>query len=36
MHHYKAGEYISQKQVAKIEKTLHELGREISGIKLTV
>jgi predicted RNase H-like HicB family nuclease len=36
MHHYKGGEYISQKQVAKIENTLHELGREISDIKLTV
>jgi predicted RNase H-like HicB family nuclease len=36
MHHYKGGEYISQKQVVKIENALHELGREISGIKLTV
>jgi len=36
MHQYKAGTYISQKQVAKIEHTLHELGREILGVKLTV
>ena len=36
MRRYRGGEYISQKQVAKIEKTLNELGREISGIKLTV
>ena len=36
MRRYRGGEYISQKQVAKIEKTLNELGKEISGIKLTV
>jgi len=36
MHHYKGGEYISQKQIEKIENTLHELGKEISEIKLTV
>jgi len=36
MRHYKGGEYISLKQIAKIENTLHELGNEISKIKLTV
>jgi predicted RNase H-like HicB family nuclease len=36
MRHYKGGEYISQKQVAKIENALHELGKEILSIKLTV
>ena len=36
MRRYRSGEYISQKQVSKIEKTLNELGREISEIKLTV
>ena len=36
MHHYKGGEYISERQVAKIEKALHDLGREIVEIKLTV
>jgi predicted RNase H-like HicB family nuclease len=36
MRRYRGGEYISQKQVAKIEKTLNELGKEISVIKLTV
>jgi len=36
MRHYKGGEYISQTQASKIENALHELGREISGIKLTV
>jgi len=36
MRRYRSGEYISQKQVEKIEKTLNELGREISEIKLTV
>ena len=36
MRRYRGGEYISQKQVAKIEKTLNELGKEIAGIKLTV
>ena len=36
MRRYRGGEYISQKQVAKIEKTLNELGKEISEIRLTV
>ena len=36
MRRYRSGEYISQRQVSKIEKTLNELGREISEIKLTV
>jgi len=36
MRRYKSGEYISQKQVSKIEKSLNELGKEISEIKLTV
>jgi predicted RNase H-like HicB family nuclease len=36
MRRYRTGEYISQKQVSKIEKTLNELGREISEIKLTI
>jgi len=34
MRRYRGGEYISQKQVEKIEKTLNELGKEISEIKL--
>jgi len=36
MRRYKTGEYISEKQVLKIEKCLNELGREMSEIKLTV
>ena len=36
MRRYRSGEYISQRQVSKIEKTLNELGKEISEIKLTV
>jgi predicted RNase H-like HicB family nuclease len=36
MRHYKCGEYISQKQVTKIENALHELGKEFLGIQLTV
>jgi predicted RNase H-like HicB family nuclease len=36
MRRYRSGEYISQKQVSKIENALHELGNEISQIKLTV
>ena len=34
MQRYKGGEHISKIQAKKIEKTLHELGREISKIKL--
>jgi predicted RNase H-like HicB family nuclease len=36
MRRYRSGEYISLKQVTKIENALQELGKEISGIKLTV
>jgi len=36
MRHYKGGEYISKKQVEKIENALHELGREMLEVKLTV
>jgi predicted RNase H-like HicB family nuclease len=34
MRRYKNREYISQKQIKKIEESLHELGREILKIKL--
>jgi len=36
MRRYKTGEYISEKQVLKIEKCLNELGREMAEVKLTV
>jgi hypothetical protein len=36
MRRYRSGEYISLRQVTKIENALQELGKEISGIKLTV
>jgi predicted RNase H-like HicB family nuclease len=35
MRRYRSGEYISQNQMQKIEKTLHDLGKVISEIKLT-
>jgi predicted RNase H-like HicB family nuclease len=35
MRRYRSGEYISHNQMLKIEKTLHNLGKVISEIKLT-
>jgi predicted RNase H-like HicB family nuclease len=34
MRRYRCGEYISKKQLQKIEKTLHDLGKVISEIRL--
>ena len=34
MHQYKAGQYISEKQLKKIEVALHHAGKELSAIKL--
>jgi predicted RNase H-like HicB family nuclease len=34
MHQYKAGQYISEKQIGKIEKVLHDIGSELSRIEL--
>ena len=34
MHQYKAGQYISEKQIGKIEKVLREIGTELSRIEL--
>jgi len=35
MRRYRSGEYISQNQIQKIEKTLHDLGKVISEIRLS-
>ncbi len=34
MRQYKAGQYISEKQMSKIETTLHRVGQELSAVKL--
>lgn len=34
MRQYKVGQYISEKQMSKIESTLHMVGNELSSIKL--
>lgn len=34
MRQYKMGQYISEKQMGKIETTLHQVGKELSAIKL--
>ena len=34
MHQYKAGQYISEKQIGKIERILHKIGSELSRIEL--
>lgn len=34
MRQYKGGQYISEKQMTKIEKTLHEIGYQLSSLSL--